>query len=80
MSNFQFAYRTFNSCDTALLRVQNDNFVSLNAGRSTTLLLLDLSAAYDIVYYSILINRLKNWFGVSSTALNLLSSFLSGRS
>ena len=29
---------------------------------------------------SILLNRFKHWFGVSSTALNLVSSFLSGRS
>ena len=31
-------------------------------------------------YFINLIKHLKNWFGVSSTTLNLLSSFLSGRS
>ena len=46
----------------------------------TALLLLDLSAVFDSTDHSILISHLKNWFGVSSTALNLLSSFLSGRS
>ena len=80
MSNFQSAYRKFHSCETALLRVQNDIFVSLDAGRSTALLLLDLSAAFDTTDHSILINCLKNWFSVLSTALNLQSSFLSGRS
>ena len=80
MSNFQSAYRKFHSCETAIQRVHKDIFVSLDACRSTALLLLDLSAAFDTIDHSILLNRLKHWFGVSSTALNLLSSFLSSRS
>ena len=74
MRNFQSvqsAYRKFHSCEAALLHVQNDIFVSLDASRSTALLLLDLLAAFDTIDHSILINRLKNWFGVSSTAFNL---------
>ena len=78
MSNCQSAYRKFHSYETAFLHVQNDIFVSLDAGRSTALLLLDLSAAFDAIDHSVLINRF--WFGISSTAFNLLSSFLSGRS
>ena len=79
MSKFQSAYRRFNSGETALLRVQNDICVSLDAGRSIALLLLDLSAAFDTIDHNILLHRLQYWFGFSSTALNLLSSFLSGR-
>ena len=78
VSNFQAAHRKFHSCETALLRVQNDIFVSLDAGRSTALLLLDLSAAFDTIDHSNLLNHLKNWFGILSIALNLLSSFFSG--
>ena len=70
----------YHFCETAHLRVQNDIFVSLDAGRSTALLPLDLSTAFDTIDHSILINRLKNWFVVSFTALILLSSFLSSRS
>ena len=75
----QSAYRKFHSSETALLYVQNDIFASLDAGHSTALLLLDLSAAFDTIDHSILIHRLQHWFGISSTALNLLSSFLSDR-
>ena len=79
MSKFYSAYRKLHSCETALPRVQNDSFVSLDAGRSTALL-LDLSAAFGTIDHNILFHRFQYWFGFLSTALNLLSSFLSGRS
>ena len=60
--------------------VQNDILASLDAEHSTALLLLDLTAAFDTIDHSILTHRLQHWFGISSTALNLLSSFLSDRS
>ena len=62
MSKFQIAYHRFHSCETVLLRVQNDIFVSLDAGRSTALL-LDLSAAFDTIDHNILLYRLQYWFG-----------------
>ena len=67
-------------CETAFLRVQNDILVSLDASRSTALLLLDFSAAFDTIDQNILFHRLQYWFGFPSTTLNLLFSFLSGRS
>ena len=79
MSKLQSAYRKFHSSETALLYVQNDILASLDAGHSTALLLLDLSAAFDTIDHSISTHRLQHWFGISSTALNLLSSFLSDR-
>ena len=45
----------------------------------TALVLLDLSAAFDTIDHSILMTRLANNFGVTGTALSLLSSYLSGR-
>ena len=41
MTKFQTAYRRFHSHETALLRVLNDIFVSLDASGSTALLLFD---------------------------------------
>jgi hypothetical protein len=79
MPEYQSAYRKFHSSETALLRVQNDILVSSDSGHSTALLLLDLSAAFDTIDHNILLHRLQHWFGISSSALSLLSSFLSNR-
>ena len=77
LAKFQTAYRNFHSSKAALLHVQNDILVALEAGYSITLLLLDLSAAFDTIDHNILIHLLQHWFGILSTALNLLSPFLS---
>ena len=69
MSKLQSAYRKFHSSETALLYVQNDILASLDAGHSTALMLLDLSAAFDIIDYSILTHRLQHWFGISTKLL-----------
>ena len=48
-AKFQSSYRKFHSSETALLYVQNNILVALEAGHSTSLLLLDLSAAFDTI-------------------------------
>ena len=42
LAKFQSAYRKFHSSETALVYVQNDILIALEAGHSTALLLLDL--------------------------------------
>ena len=79
ISEYISAYRKFLSSETALLRVQNDILVSLDSGHSTALLLLDLSAASDTIDHHILLHRLKHWFGITSSSLSSLSSFLTNR-
>lgn len=52
------------------MRVQNDILMAIDNNRSVMLLLLDLSAVFDIVDHSILLSRLQNRFGIRNIALN----------
>ena len=79
LPKFQSCFRKYHSRETALLKVQNDILMSMDNKEVTLLLLLDLSAAFDTIEHSILLNSLQQDFGVVGTASNWFDSFLSGR-
>ncbi|XP_068675919.1 protocadherin Fat 4-like [Montipora foliosa] len=61
----QSAYKTFHSCETALVRVHNDMLCAIDKRYFGALLLLDLSAAFDTVDHNILLQRLHSRFSTS---------------
>ena len=63
--SLQFAYKKHHSCETALLRVQNDILKSIDNKQCVVLLLLDLWAAFDTVNHKILLHRLRSRFVVN---------------
>lgn len=77
---FQSAYTQYHSCETALLRVQNDVLEAIDKHNCVFLLLLDLSAAFDTVDHTILLKRLNSRFAVRGKALSWLESYLANRS
>ena len=76
---YQSAYRKGNSVESALSEVCSSILKELDRGRSVFLIILDLSAAFDTICHSRLIEVLQKRFGVKIKALYLNKSYLSNR-
>ena len=79
MTAFQSAYRKHHSTESALLNIHNDILLNMAKGSVTALTLLDLSAAFDTIDHTILLDRLNVYYGISELALGWFKSYLSGR-
>ena len=79
-NSFQSAYTKFNSTETTLLTLHDHIIRAISQQQVTGLCLLDLSAAFDTIDHSILLQRLKSWFGINNTVLSWIQSYLSSRS
>ena len=79
MTAFQSAYRKHHSTESALLNIQNDILLNMAKGSVTALTLTDLSAAFDTIDHTILLDRLNVYYGLSELALGCFKSCLSGR-
>ena len=62
-----------------LTRVTNDILCSIDKGNVCTLVLLDLSSAFDTVDHELLLNIMSNRFGLSGKVQLWLQSYLSDR-
>ena len=79
MTAFQSAYRKHHSTESALLNIHNDILLNMAKGSVTALTLLDLSAAFDTIDHTILLDRLNGYYGISELALGWFKSYLSGK-
>ena len=75
----QSAYRPGHSTETALLKVVDDLFLSLNKGNISVLALLDFSSAFDTIDHCLLVHCLHTDFGFTDTVLQWFSSYLTDR-
>ena len=66
----QSAYRPGHSTETALLKVVNDQFISLNKGNIYVLALLYFSSEFYTIDHPNLVHRLHIDFGFTDTVLN----------
>lgn len=75
---FQYAYRRFHSCETALLQTTTTIFRNMDTKKVTLVVLLDLSSAFDLVEHNTLLNILRE-VGVAGNAHEWFVNYLSGR-
>ena len=78
-NHVQSAYKRFHSTETALLKIHNDIICNMDNGKVTALTLLDLSAAFDTIDHSTLLERLYGDFGISGTVFQWFKSYISNR-
>ena len=79
-NQLQSAYRRHHSTETSLLHTLDHILRSSDSGKSTVVIALDLSAAFDTIDHNILLQRLNFSFGISDITLSWLRSYLTDRS
>uniref|UniRef100_A0A8C7Y916 Reverse transcriptase domain-containing protein n=1 Tax=Oryzias sinensis TaxID=183150 RepID=A0A8C7Y916_9TELE len=79
LEKLQSGFRSHHSTEMALVRVLNDLRSNADMKKVSVLVLLDLSAAFDTVDHSILLNRLHDMVGITGTAFILFKSYLTNR-
>jgi hypothetical protein len=78
VNSFQSAYVKSHSTETTLLSVHDYIIRAMSLQQVTCL--LDLSAAFDTIDHSILLERLRSWFGFNNTVSSWIKSYLMHRS
>ncbi|KAI8491831.1 hypothetical protein Bbelb_302040 [Branchiostoma belcheri] len=77
-SEAQHAYRKLHSTETVLLKMTDEWLDSMDKGLMTSVVLLDYSAAFDLVDHTLLLRKLTR-YGFSEEALSWTKSYLSKR-
>ena len=77
--NHQFGYKKYHSTETLLLKIVNNLLLSCDDNMPSVILLLDLSAAFDTVDHTKLLNILYHEIGLRGKAYNWCKSFLTNR-
>ena len=76
---YQSAYFPGLSTETALLKVVDNLFLSLNKGNIPVLALHDFSSAFDTIDHPILVHRLHTDFTFTDAVLQWFSYYLTDR-
>ena len=79
LSPRQFGLRKSHSTSHAVLSIVQKITDALEAGKFAYAIFIDLEKAFDTVDHSILLDKLQH-YGIRGSPLNLLKSYLSGRS
>ena len=75
----QSAYKLVHSTESAIVKINYDILSSLDAGKCTVLVSLDLSEAFDAVNHNVPLNRLQYMYGITGTAFKWFQSYIEQR-
>ena len=78
--DYQSAYREHYSCETTVLKISNDILWGMESQSITSLVALDLSAAFDTVDHDILLSILSSKYGIKGVTLKWFDQYLRPRS
>ena len=78
LHRFQSGFRKFHSTETALIRLVDQLLFDLEKNRASGLVFIDYKKAFDLIDHGLLLEKLKA-YGVRDNELELLRSYLSGR-
>lgn len=76
---YQSGYRKHHLTTTALLNISDDICVNMNNNKSTVLVLLEFSKAFDSIGHTQLLHKLREKFEFSTSACSLIKSYLMDR-
>jgi hypothetical protein len=79
LNTLQSAYQSLHSTETAMTKVVNDLLTATDSGKPSILLSLDISAAFDMLDHTRLLQRATELFGLDDNVINWLKSYLTGR-
>lgn len=78
-NNWQFGFRAGRGCLDAITHLLHYCSKEIDVGNSVILLSLDLSKAFDSISHEVILNKFRS-IGFNDDALQLLTSYLAGRS
>ena len=76
---YQSAYKTLHSTETAMLRVKHDIVGALDRNHAMVFVMLNLSAAFDTIDHAHLFKLLQDEYGVRGTALAWFRTYMEDR-
>ena len=77
--NYQSAHRANHLTETAILNLCDNILQNMENNINTTMVALDLSAAFDTVNHKILLEVLNKYYGIQGVALQWIKSYLANR-
>ena len=75
----QSGYRKYHSCETLNIKMFDEILKDVDSGNIVALVLLDMSAAFDTVDHTLLLDLLKKCYGITGKVLHWFSTYLKDR-